>query len=290
MTVREIRTPDGRQLRLYDTGDPKGPLVIAHHGTPGCGMIWDEWAAGAVERGIRLVGFDRPGYDGSDRRPGRTVADIAVECATIADDCGADRFRTWGASGGGPHALACAAMLPDRVIAVATLASVAPYDAAGLDWLGGMGEDNVDEFGAAVAGEATLTEFLDVARPMLLGAGSEAVVDSMRSLLPPVDVAVLTGEMGSTLYEWMARGIRTGIDGWLDDDLAFVNSWGFDVASIAVPALVVQGRQDKMVPFAHGEWLAAHMPTAKAELSEDDGHVTLIARVGDIHDWLLRQG
>lgn len=287
---RDLRTPDGRRLHVYEAGDPDGELVLVHHGTPGSGLLWDRWAADAANRHILLVGYDRPGYDGSDRHPGRSVADAAADSATIADAYGAGRFRTWGGSGGGPHALACAALLPERIIAAATLASVAPYDADGLDWFSGMGQDNLDEFGAALAGEETLRPFLSAVSPGLDAAGPDGLAEMMTSLLPAVDVAVLDGDLAAFAHEWMARGQRHTVDGWLDDDLAFAKPWGFDLASIRVPLLLVQGRQDMMVPFSHGEWLAGHIPGVTAELSDNDGHLTLIARVDDIHAWLLAQG
>lgn len=286
---REIFTSDGRRLHLYEAGDPDGDLVLVHHGSPGSGLLWDRWAEDAVSRGIRLVGYDRPGYDGSDRRAGRTVADVAADAAAIADACGVSRFRTWGGSGGGPHALACAALLPDRVIAAATLASVAPYGVDGLDWFTGMGQDNIDEFSAARAGEASLRPYLATISPQVVAAGPDGLAEAMQTLLPAVDVAILTGELASFLHESMARGQRHGVDGWLDDDLAFARPWGFEVAAISVPLLLVQGRHDKMVPFGHGQWLASHIPGVTAELTDEDGHLTLIARVSDVHAWLLAQ-
>ena len=286
----EIRAPDGRRLHAYEAGDPGGALVVAHHGTPCSGVLARWWAEDAAARGIRLVGYDRPGYGGSDRHAGRSIADVATDVAAIADHFGADRFRTWGVSGGGPHALACAALLPDRVVAAATLASVAPYRAAGVDWLAGMGQDNVDEFGAAEAGEGALRPFLADASAGLLGAGPAGLAEEMRSILGAPDVAVLSGEVASFMYAWLSTGQRHGFDGWLDDDLAFVGDWGFDPGSIRVPLLVLQGRHDLMVPFAHGEWLAENIPAASARLTEADGHLTLITDVGPVHAWLLDIG
>jgi pimeloyl-ACP methyl ester carboxylesterase len=285
-----MRTSDDRLLRLYEAGDPDGQLVIVHHGTPGCGLLWDTWAQDAVQRGIRLVSYSRPGYDGSDRLRGRDVAAVASDAAAIADFYGAQRFRTWGASGGGPHALACAALLPDRVAAAATIASVAPYGADGLDWYAGMGQENIDEFGAALAGEQEVAGFTAAVRPHILDAGPEGLTGAISTLIPPVDAAVLTGEFGAAMYESIARGIRTGVDGWVDDDLAFTRPWGFDLASIRVPMLLLQGAQDRMVPFAHGQWLATQIPDVAAQLSDSDGHLTLLDRVGDVHAWLLAHG
>ncbi|MGN6333460.1 MAG: alpha/beta fold hydrolase [Motilibacteraceae bacterium] len=288
-TVRDIRTPDGRMLRTYEAGDYDGLLVLVHHGTPCSGVLAPWWAQDAAEKGIRLVGYDRPGYAGSDRHPGRSVADVAADAAAIADALGAERFATWGVSGGGPHALACAALLPERVVAAATLASVAPYDADGLDWFAGMGQDNLDEFGAALQGEIPLREYLAPASAGLVAAPPGALADEMRSLLPPVDVAALTGPVGEFSQEWLVGGQRGGYEGWLDDDLAFARDWGFDLADIRVPVMLLQGRHDLMVPFAHGEWLAGRIPTAQPRLTDDDGHMTLIADLAPVHAWLVQQ-
>src|SRR4051794_31035499 len=284
--VRDLSSPDGRTLRTYSAGVDDGDLVVVHHGTPCSGTLASWWAADADRRGIRLVGYDRPGYGGSDRDALRTVAAVAADTALIADAYGYDRFRTWGVSGGGPHALACAALLPDRVIAAASLASAAPYDGDGLEFLAGMGEANIEEFGAAIAGEPQLRELLSQMRTDMLGTTPDTLADEMRSVLPEVDVAALTGDVGEFVHAWMTRGLGSGYEGWLDDDLAFVRSWGFDVADITVPVLLLQGRLDLMVPFDHGRWLAEHIPTVDARLTDDDGHITLIADIGPVHEWL----
>lgn len=285
----DVELPDGRRLHAYEAGDEDGEPVIVHHGTPGSGVLPQMWADDAVARGIRLVGYDRPGYGGSSRHPGRRVADAAADVAALADALGVDRFRTWGASGGGPHALACTALLPQRVIAAACLAGVAPYDADALDFLAGMGEDNVEEFTAALAGEQELRDFLGPARDGVLGATPEELSRAMASLLPPVDVAVLTGRFARAVHENMAAGLRAGYEGWLDDDRAFTSGWGFSLTGVTVPVLLRQGEQDLMVPFAHGQWLAAHLPSAEVALTPEDGHLTLTTDIGSTHRWLLEQ-
>jgi pimeloyl-ACP methyl ester carboxylesterase len=286
---RDLPSPDGRQLHIYECGDPHGELVVYHHGTPGSGRPDQGWAEDAAARGIRLVGYDRPGYGGSTRHAGRSVADAATDVATIADALGATRLRTWGASGGGPHALACAALLSDRIIAAATVGSPAPFRAAGLDWLAGMGDDNVAEFAAAVAGEPELRPFLTTARDDLMAVGPDGLTSAMRSLLPDVDLAALDPPFASYVYNGFARGLRHGIDGWLDDDLAFIRAWGFEPVSIHVAVLVVQGAHDLMVPFDHGRWLAANVPACTARLSDTDGHLSLIRAIDHVHAWLMAQ-
>jgi pimeloyl-ACP methyl ester carboxylesterase len=283
-----VEGPGGRTLRVLEDGDPRGVPVIAHHGTPGSRLLYEGWVEDAAERGIRLIAYDRPGYGGSDRQPGRSVADVAADVEAIADALGLDRILTQGRSGGGPHALACAALLGDRVAAAATLASVAPFDAEGLDFLAGMGEDNVDELGAAVEGADALGPLLEAYSPHLLAADPGELAEGLKSLLSPPDVAVVNGGLAEELIAVTSEGIRATRDGWLDDDLAFVKPWGFELDSISVPLQLWQGRQDLMVPLAHGEWLAQHIPGADARLSDDDGHLSLEhLRIGEVHTWLL---
>lgn len=287
--IREHRleTPDGRVLAVMEGGDPAGPAVVVHHGTPMSRLLYGPNVADAEVRGLRLIGYDRPGYGDSTPQPGRTVADAATDVATIADALGIDRFATWGISGGGPHALACAALLPERVVAAASLAGAAPYEAEGLDFVDGMGEGNVKEFGLILEGREKLEPFLCAERNALLAAGQEGLAEGMRTLLTPVDAAAFTGETAEFLFESLRVGSAERIDGWLDDDLAFVKPWGCSVEQISVPVLLWQGAEDRFVPLAHGEWLASRIPTCQAHLSPEDGHITLLVRrVGEVHEWL----
>jgi pimeloyl-ACP methyl ester carboxylesterase len=287
MRRHEVRAPDGRALTVIEDGDPDGAPVLHHHGTPGSGLLYPKWSADAAEHEIRLIGYDRAGYGGSDRNPGRAVADVAADVAAISDALEIDRFATWGASGGGPHALACAALLGDRVVAAATIAGAAPSDAADLDFMAGMGEDNVEEFEAAFAGEDSLRPLLEAMAAGMLGATAEQLVDELRTLLSPPDVAVVTGDLADFLLASIRAGVGDGVDGWIDDDLAFVKPWGFDPAAISVPLQVWQGVQDLMVPAAHGEWLASHLPGVDARISPEDGHLTLTElHLGEVHSWL----
>jgi pimeloyl-ACP methyl ester carboxylesterase len=287
----DVPLPDGRTLHVRDDGepgDPRGPLVL-HHGTPQAGLVPAVQLDDARRQGLRCISFDRAGYGGSPRHEGRRVADVAADVAAMVDALGVDRFVTVGASGGGPHALACAALLPDRVVAAATVAGVAPYGADGLDWLAGMGDDNVAEFTAAAAGAQQLGAFLTAARQEMLEVDTATLLDVMATLLPPADLAVLTGELGAWLHDSMAEGLRPGTDGWFDDDLAFVADWGFALDDISVPVLVVAGGQDLMVPVAHGTWLARTVPGATAMLDEAAGHLSLLTQSGRVHTWLLDQ-
>jgi pimeloyl-ACP methyl ester carboxylesterase len=184
--------------------------------------------------------------------------------------------------------LACAAELGDRVIAAATLAGVATYGADGLDWMSGMGPENLEEFGAAVAGPEALERSLAVQLPTLQNITGAEIIEALGGLLSEVDQRALTGDVGDVLAVNFREGLGSGMWGWFDDDRAFTRDWGFDLTSIAVPVTVWQGEQDRMVPFAHGRWLAGHIPTARARLEPEHGHVSIaVGYFGRILDDLL---
>jgi pimeloyl-ACP methyl ester carboxylesterase len=283
-----VRAKDGRELRVVEAGAADGLAVLVHNGTPMSRLLFRPCVEDAEQRGIRLIGYDRPGYGGSTPHPGRNVADAARDVAAIADALDIDRLATWGISGGGPHALAAAALLPERVVAAASLASVAPYPAEGLDWFAGMGEANVAEFGLTLEGREALEPFLRHERDAMLAAGPAGLAEAMRTLLSPADHAVFTGETADYMFEAFRVGNEERLDGWLDDDLAFAKPWGFELEQIEVPVLLWQGAEDRFVPFAHGEWLARRIPAVDARLSRDDGHLTLLVRrLGEVHGWLV---
>jgi pimeloyl-ACP methyl ester carboxylesterase len=286
--VRTVSTADGRELALHEGGDPTGLPVIVHHGTPSSGLLYEPWIEHAAANGIRLVGFDRAGYGGSTRLPGRSASAAAADATAIADALGFEQFATWGISGGGPHAQACAALCDKRLTASASLAGVAPWGADGLDWLAGMGEANVAEFDAVLAGEQALRPSVERDRAEMLGTGPEELKQLLDSLLGDADRAVLQGGIAVWMVEVDTRGLRDSADGWIDDDLAFVAPWGFDPRDISRPVLIVQGGDDRFVPRSHGEWLAARIPEAEAWIDDVNGHLTLLEyRVPDVHEWLL---
>jgi pimeloyl-ACP methyl ester carboxylesterase len=273
-SARKVSLPDGRRVDVRVSGPADGLPLVFHHGTPGAATPIRALRRAAHARSLRLVTMSRPGYGGSDRQFGRDVADVAADTAAVLAELGADRCVVAGWSGGGPHALACGARLA-AADAVLVIAGVAPYDAADLDWLAGMGADNVIEFGAALEGEDALRPFLIAARDQLIGATASELVISLDSLLPDVDRAVLTGEFAEDMLESFREGLGPGIDGWLDDDLAFTRPWGFSLDEIAVPVMIWQGSADLMVPFAHGRWLASRMPAAAAHLEDGEGHLSI---------------
>ena len=281
-------TADGRTLTVREGGDPEGVPVFVLHGTPGSSLLYGPHERDAEEKGIRLVSYDRPGYLGSTRLEGRCVADCAADIEAVCDALSIERCCVWGISGGGPHALAAAALLPDRVAAAAALAPVAPFDAAGLDFYDGMGEKNIEEFGAVLEGEKAHRAVLERDRDELAGITAEQLVDAWTTLLGPADRAVLTGELARFILESGREGIANGIEGWFDDDIAFATPWGFELSSIRVPVLHWQGRQDKFVPYGHGVWLSEHIPNVESRLTDEDGHLTIPERrIADVHAWLL---
>ena len=285
-----VTTRDGRTIHVHQAGDPDGLPVLVCHGTPGDGSLYGPHADDASARGIRLIGYDRPGYGGSSPQPGRSVADGAGDVEAIAAALGLERLGVWGLSGGGPHALACAALLAGRVVAVASLAAVGPYGAEGLDWLDGMGEDNIEEFGATLEGRDALVSYLEEKRSERLQGDAVQLRDELRTLLTPADADALTGDFAEYVDESMRRALEPAVDGWLDDDLAFAAPWGFDLAAIQTPVLLWHGEHDQFVPFAHGRWLADRIPNVDARLSPDDGHLTLATRrMPEVHAWLVER-
>lgn len=284
--------PAGQELRTFETRHgstveyildvtvgSERPLLVFHHGTPAAGPIDPDLLEPAQSVGFRTVELVRPGYGGS-RMQGRTVASNAALTAALVDHLGAEVFASSGWSGGGPHTIADAALL-DHCVGAVSIAGVAPFDAPDLDFLAGMGQDNIEEFGAA-SDPVRLQEMLSAMGAELAHVTNDSVRTAMASLLPPADLAHLQNST-SDLAAALRWSVAEGIWGWFDDDIAFINAWGFDLHAIAKPVTVLQGSEDLMVPFAHGKWLAANIPTANAVLAEGEGHLSVAARyLGDI--------
>ncbi|MDQ1690972.1 MAG: hypothetical protein QOD87_1080, partial [Pseudonocardiales bacterium] len=209
------------------------------------------------------------------RRPGRSVVDVVDDVVAVLDYLGTDRCLAAGWSGGGPHALATGARLAEQVAGVLVIAGVAPYDAVDLDFLDGMGQQNIEEFGSALQGEAALRPGLQTEAEQLRDTDAAGVIESLSTLLPDVDRAVVTAEFGEDLVASFTGAFRSGVDGWVDDDLAFTRPWGFALEEIGVPTFIWQGSEDLMVPFAHGQWLARHLPATTARLQQGEGHLSI---------------
>jgi pimeloyl-ACP methyl ester carboxylesterase len=285
-----VTTGDGRSLTVRTAGPDATAALLLLTGTPSGSLPHRPIVEAAAARGLRFVTYQRPGYGDSTRLRGRSVGDCAKDLATVAAALGVERAYVAGWSGGGPHALACATLLPDLVASAATLAGVAPHDAAGLDWTAGMGPENVAEFGLARAGEDALRPYLVAQAETLARVTGDEVAEALGGLVTAVDRAALTDELAAYLAAEFREAVRTGIEGWLDDDLAFTRDWGFGLDAPPVPVTVWQGDEDLMVPFAHGEWLAANVGGAAARLLPGVGHISLVERIAEIVDDLVARG
>ena len=240
----------------------------------------------AAELGVRLIYPTRPGYASSSRNPGRSVASVASDIQELLDYLEISTCASYGISGGGPHAIACGALLPDRVVAVASISGVGAYGQEDLDFLEGMGEDNLDEFGLALQGSDALSQYLNQARDDLSTADVNSIVANMATLLTPVDVAAVQ-TLGQEIVDDFAHALSVGIDGWLDDDLAFVRPWGFDLDTMKTPVQIWQGDQDLMVPTQHSRWLARHLHSSELRSLPDEGHLsTPLHHSATILSWL----
>jgi pimeloyl-ACP methyl ester carboxylesterase len=274
VTETDLELADGRTLHAYDTGadGAAGRLAVFwHHGSPNIGAPPEPLFPAADRLGIRWVSYDRPGYGGSTPRPGRDVASAAADVSAVADALGIGRFAVMGHSGGGSHALACAALLRDRVLGMVVVAGMAPFGAEGLEWFEGFGSAGVDEMRAAAAGRAALERHL---------AESDDEPE-----FTPEDEAALAGGW-SWLIDVVRPALAGGMEGFIEDDLAGVGAWGCDPAEVTVPALFAHGGRDRVVPAAHGEWLARRCHGAELWLPSEDGHISVLNHAAAAMAWL----
>ena len=278
-------TRDGRTLAFVERGPGDGVPVIACHGTPGSRRSRHPDPEIYERHGVRMVAYDRPGYGLSEPKLGRAVADAAADIEAIADELGVERFVVMGGSGGAPHALACGALLGDRVLRVGALVTPAPPDAEDFDFNEGLAELNVKEFGAALEGQEAIEEYL---QPFVdqLRSDPEAVLDEIASELPDADRALVSRDAFRTvLLESFQEAVRQGVRGWADDDLAFAKPWGFDLEDVRAEVRLWQGELDVLAPRSHGEYVADRLPNARFELLEGGGHF-LDEEWAVVLDWL----
>lgn len=288
--ITHISTADGRVLRFAETGHLDGIPVFIHGGTPGSYVFFAPWVAEAERLGIRLIGHDRPGYGESTPLPSRNVASVANDVAAIATHLGLKRLATVGASGGGPHALACAALLPELITAAVAMESVAPYPAEGLDWFANTDEGTTAEFRAAVQGREAMTAFVSAAADELVNMPLDAMIEWFRSMSSSAADDATLEATARWFFEASREGLKHGNAGWIDDDLAFCTPWGFDLAQIRVPTLLLHGVQDTMVPIAHCRWMAEQIPGVEARYFDHENHGTLFGRQAPVAlTWLVNQ-
>lgn len=282
-------TPDGRVLMFAEWGDLDGSPLIALHGTPGCRLSRHPNQELVRSTGAHVVIYDRPGYGGSERHRGRRIADCATDVAAVADALGFERFAVKGVSGGGAHALAVAALLGDRVTRAACEVGAAPYEAFGDDWTAGMDPENVKEFGWAMGGEETLAaELTREAAAMRERVSIDPATMLGAFDLPESDQAVLARpEYAEVIRESVEEQTRNGVWGWVDDDLAELHPWGFDLATIRVPTAIWYGVDDVLTPPAHGRWLASNVPGALVR-AQEGGHMSDPDKsMVELHGWLI---
>ena len=275
MRERDVLTTDGRVLHTYDLGPTERSdelVVLWQHGTPNTGAPPEPLFEAARPLGIRWIGYDRPSYGGSTPHPDATIATAAADARQIADQLGIGRFTVFGHSGGGPRALACGALIPDRVVAVVSVSSPAPWPAPGLDYFAGMSDGGARELRAAARGRAELQEVL---------AANEFDPESFI----PADYAALEGS-----WSWfngiVEAATANGFDGMVADLVGAMAAWGFDPAAVSVPTLIMHGTADRMVPSSHSEWLAAHCPAAELRLQPEAGHISVLDSAPSALAWL----
>ena len=282
-----VHANDGRRLAIRITGHPDGSPVFLLHGTPGSRLGPQPRGMVLYRLGVRLISFDRPGYGRSDRLPGRRVADVARDVAAIADAIGIDRFAVVGRSGGGPHALACAALLPHRVTRAAVLVGLAPPSADGLDWLAGMAASNIVAYTAGAAGEYALAARL-LPDAEAVRANPAKLLSRLGRELPDPDRQIVTDPgIRARLVAAHAEAVRASVDGWVDDVLAFLARWGFSLDSVTIPVLVWHGDLDVFSPVSHAVWLATRMSSSTVIVQSGAAHFAAISVLPDVLQWLV---
>lgn len=270
MNETDLSLPGGRTLHVYDTGGPARLTVLWHHGTPNLGTPPRPLLPLAEKLGLRWISYDRPGYGSSTPAPGRAVGDAAIWASAVADALGIERFAVMGHSGGSSHALATAARLTDRVVAVASLAAVAPFGAEG--WFDGMAAAGKASLEAAAAGRAAKEQY-------------EATAEFDPAVFTEADFAALKGDH-SWLDDVVRGALEHGNGGLVDDDLAYVAPWDADPAEITAPVLLLHGEDDRMIPAAHSTWLARRCPGAELRTTPGDGHLSVLRHAADALAWL----
>jgi pimeloyl-ACP methyl ester carboxylesterase len=284
--TRIVHTADGRRLTVDERGDRNGLPVFLMHGTPGSRLGPLVRSTVLHRVGARLICFDRPGYGDSDRLPGRAVSDVAADVAAIADAYGFERFAVVGRSGGGPHALACAALLPERVIKAAVLVSLAPHNAEGLDWFAGMTPGNVEAYTQALVDPAGLAASI-VPKALRIRDDPASLFDTITDGLSLSDLQVITDRgLRSLLTTSYAAAVSRSADGWIDDALAFCTPWGFDPADIAAPVLLWHGADDRFSPVSHTRWLAGRIRSATVAVQAGASHFSAFPVFPRVLSWL----
>jgi len=267
-------TPDGRSVEFMTAGDIAGDTVVYIHGTPGSGLLMSSFSEMAVARGLFLIGITRAGYGGSTRRAARSVADFVDDVRCVLDHLGRGSYVAIGWSGGGPHAIACAAVDPQCRQAI-SLAGVAPV-VDDFDWTEGMGPENVEEFARAREGGPEYEESMAQAATELAAMTADTIIEVFGGLISPVDAASMSDPaVRASMAESLAYGVSAGPGGFIDDDQAFLRDWGFNLRDITTPVTLFYGDEDLMVPATHGHYLAKTLPNVTAHHLAPEGHISI---------------
>jgi pimeloyl-ACP methyl ester carboxylesterase len=276
MPLTQVAMPDGRTVEVLVEGPPSLPVVLAYHGTPSTATFWRDWAQPVLEAGMTLVAYTRPGYTNSSRNQGRRVGDAAADSVAVLDALGIERVAALGYSGGCPHALSLGALAPERCTGVVAVAGVVPYGADGVDFLEGMGAENIAEFSAALDGESPLRAWMAGAGMPMLQAGADEIAEAFGDLVDDTDRAVLADGWAADMAAEFHRVHDGGPDGWIDDDIAFTSPWGFEPAEVAVPVTLWHAERDRMAPISHSRWMADALPAADYREVAGLGHLALL--------------
>lgn len=291
MGYRRLPLDDGFVEYVADGPDDARDLLIFHVGTPSAAVHWNGLARAAAAAGLRIASYSRAGYGTSPRRPGRSVADEAAITAALADRLGFDRFFTVGWSGGGPVALASAALLGARVRACLVMASLAPPREAGEVWASWIPPEQLGEWETLASGDTTalIADFRES-----VDVFSRMTPRRLTAIGGPPDVRGLANAIGveiqPALVRSMRRAVSSGYFGYLDDNLAQARDWGFRVADIRVPVVVRHGELDRLVNMGHGRWLAETIPDARGVFYPDAGHGSIALPWAEVVGQLVEAG
>ena len=271
--MSQFKLADGRELQYLDNATSSDQAVVFHHGTPGHSSMWSPWLSLLATAGINAIAISRPGYGSSSRQSNREVFSITSDITELLNSLGVKKFVSIGWSGGGPHCLATT--FEPRNVGAITLAGVGAYGVSDLNFLEGMGQENHDEFGAALAGETSVRNWLIENASAMQTVSGDDIREAFGGLIGVADKAVLEGDYAEEMAASMRAGIEGSFDGWIDDDIAFIKDWGFDLAKIAKPVHLWQGDDDLMVPHSHSKWLEKHSPTSQLRFIPGQGHISL---------------
>lgn len=271
--MSQFKLADGRELQYLDNATSSDQAVVFHHGTPGHSSMWRPWLSRLAPAGINAIAVSRPGYGSSSRQSNREVFSITSDITELLNSLDVTKFVSIGWSGGGPHCLATTS--EPRNVGAITLAGVGAYGVSDLNFLEGMGQENHDEFGAALAGETSVRNWLIENASAMQTVSGDDIREAFGGLIGVADKAVLEGDYAEEMAASMRAGIEGSFDGWIDDDIAFIKDWGFDLAKIAKPVHLWQGDDDLMVPYSHSKWLEKHIPTSKLRFIPGQGHISL---------------